>query len=119
MPLRTRVAVRLLAPLVFLLGVFGLAALRGRVVHTLAFLAIEDGPHCLLTGSKAGSDIEQVVRVDQWALPKLAHKVPVGRTLEKGMHDLRLSYDRELDTTLGEAPYEVQEGLTRVLSARP
>jgi hypothetical protein len=34
---------------------------------------------------------------------------PVGRTLEEGMHDLGLSYARELGTTLGEAPYEVPE----------
>jgi hypothetical protein len=36
--------VRLLPPLVFLLGLFGLASLRGRVLQVLAFLAVEDGP---------------------------------------------------------------------------
>jgi hypothetical protein len=34
----------LLAPLVLLLRLLGLAALRGRVVHTLALLVVEDGP---------------------------------------------------------------------------
>jgi hypothetical protein len=50
-PLRARLAARLLAllaPLVLLLGLFGLAALRGRVVHALVLLPVEDGPHRLL-----------------------------------------------------------------------
>jgi hypothetical protein len=42
----------LLAPLVLLLGLFGLAALRGRVVHTLALLPVEDGSHRLLAEAK-------------------------------------------------------------------
>jgi hypothetical protein len=49
-PLLARLAVRLLsllAPLVLLAGLLGLAALRGRVVHTFALLAVEDHPHCL------------------------------------------------------------------------
>jgi hypothetical protein len=37
---------------VLLLGVLGLAALRGRVVHALAFLPVEDRPHRLLTGGE-------------------------------------------------------------------
>jgi hypothetical protein len=43
-PLRSRLAVgllALLAPLVLLLGLLGLAALRGCVIHTLAFLAAQ------------------------------------------------------------------------------
>jgi hypothetical protein len=49
-PLLARLAARLLsllAPLVLLVGLLGLAALRGRVVHALALLAVEDRPHCL------------------------------------------------------------------------
>jgi hypothetical protein len=49
-PLLARLAARLLsllAPLVLLVGLLGLAALRGRVVHALAFLAVEDRPHRL------------------------------------------------------------------------
>jgi hypothetical protein len=56
-PLCVRVAARLLAflaLLVLLSGLLGLAALRGHVVHALALLAVENGPHCLLSGSKAG-----------------------------------------------------------------
>jgi hypothetical protein len=79
-----------LAPLMRLRGLLGLAALCGRFVHTLAFLTVEDGPHCLLVGSKAGGDIEQLVGVDRRAPPKLTHEVPKGRALEEGMHDLRL-----------------------------
>jgi hypothetical protein len=37
----------LLAPLVLLVGLLGLATLRGRVFHALAFLPVEDRPHCL------------------------------------------------------------------------
>jgi hypothetical protein len=37
----------LLAPLVLLAGLLGLAALRGHVIHALALLAVEDRPHCL------------------------------------------------------------------------
>jgi hypothetical protein len=50
-PLLTRLAARLLsllAPLALLAGLLGLAALRGRVVHALALLAVEDRPHRLL-----------------------------------------------------------------------
>jgi hypothetical protein len=49
-PLLARLTARLLpllAPLVLLVGLLGLAALRGRVIHALALLAIEDCPHCL------------------------------------------------------------------------
>jgi hypothetical protein len=59
--LRARLAARLfalLAPLVLLLGLLGLAALRGRVIHALALLAVENCPHRLLAGSKAGGDVE-------------------------------------------------------------
>jgi hypothetical protein len=51
-PLLVRLAARLfslLAPLVLLVGLLGLAALRGCIVHTLALLAVEDHPHCLYT----------------------------------------------------------------------
>jgi hypothetical protein len=50
--LLARLAARLLsllAPLVFLVEVLGLAALRGRDVCALALLAIEDRPHGLFT----------------------------------------------------------------------
>jgi hypothetical protein len=59
--LRARLAAwlfALLAPLVLLLGLLGLAALRGRVIHALALLAVENCPHRLLAGSKAGGDVE-------------------------------------------------------------
>jgi hypothetical protein len=49
-PLLARLTARLLsflAPLVLLVGLLGLAALRGRVVQALALLAVEDHPHCL------------------------------------------------------------------------
>jgi hypothetical protein len=49
-PLLARLATRLLsllAPLVLLAGLLGLAALHGHVIHALALLAIEDRPHCL------------------------------------------------------------------------
>jgi hypothetical protein len=71
-PLLACLASRLLAflaPLVLLLGLLGLAALRGCVVHTLAFLAVEDGPHRLLAGRKAGGDVEQLVGVDRGLFP--------------------------------------------------
>jgi hypothetical protein len=56
-----RLAARLLAflaPLVLLVGLLGLAALRGRVVHALALLLVEDGPHRILAGGEAGGDVE-------------------------------------------------------------
>jgi hypothetical protein len=49
-PLLVRLAARLLsllAPLVPLAELLGLAALHERVVHALALLAVEDRPHCL------------------------------------------------------------------------
>jgi hypothetical protein len=51
-PLLARLVARLLsllAPLVLLVGLLGLGALRGRVVHALAFLAVEDRPHRLFS----------------------------------------------------------------------
>jgi hypothetical protein len=60
-PRRVRLAARLLAflaPLVLLVGLLGLAALRGRVVHALALLLVEDGPHRILAGGEAGGDVE-------------------------------------------------------------
>jgi hypothetical protein len=51
-PLLARLAARLLsllAPLALLMGLLGLAALRGCVVHALALFAVEDRPHCLFT----------------------------------------------------------------------
>jgi hypothetical protein len=46
------------APLLFLLGIFGLAALRRRDIHVLALLPVEYGPHHLLSESEAGGDVE-------------------------------------------------------------
>jgi hypothetical protein len=49
-PLLARLAARLLpllAPLVLLVGLVGLVALCGRVVHAPAFLAVKDRPHGL------------------------------------------------------------------------
>jgi hypothetical protein len=111
-PRRARLAARLLAflaPLVLLLGLLRLAALHGRVVHALALLPVEDGPHRLLTRGEAGGNVEQPVRVDRRAAPELAHEVPAGRALEEGMYDLGLGHARELRAALGEAPYEVPE----------
>jgi hypothetical protein len=121
-PLRTCFPVgllALLAPLVVLLAVFGLAALCGRVVHLLALLVIDDGPHRLLAGSENSGDVEQLVGVDRQASPKFAHMVPAGCALEDGVHDLELSHARDFSTTLGKAPYEVPKRLTRLLGARP
>jgi hypothetical protein len=106
------------APLVLLLGILGLAALRRRVIHALALLSVEDGPHRLLAGGKAGGDVEQLVGVDRQAAPELVHEVPAGRTLEEGVHDLGLGDTRELRIALGEAPYEVLERLAGLLGAR-
>jgi hypothetical protein len=121
-PLRARVAAGLLAflaPLVFLLGFLGLSTLRGHVFHVFALLAVEDGPHCLLAGSKAGGDVEQIIGVNQRASPELAHKVPTGRALEESMHNLGLSHTRELSAVLGKALYEVLKRLAGLLGARP
>jgi hypothetical protein len=63
-PLLARLAARLLnllSPLVLLVGILGLAALRGRVVHAFALLAVEDRPHCFFARGKAGGDVEQLV----------------------------------------------------------
>jgi hypothetical protein len=60
-PLLARLAARLLsllAPLVLLAGVLGLAALRGRVVHALSLLAVEDCPHRLFARGKTGGNVE-------------------------------------------------------------
>jgi hypothetical protein len=111
-PLRACITVgllALLAPLVFLLGLLGLTALCGCVVHALALLAVEDGPHCLLTRSKTSGNVEQLFGVDRWAPPELAHKVSSGRSLEKGVHDFGLSHAQEFGTMLGKVPYEVPE----------
>jgi hypothetical protein len=119
-PQRAHLAARLLtffAPLVLLLGLLGLAALRGRIVHALALLPVEDGPHRLLTGGKAGGDVEQLVRVNGRAAPELSHEVSAGRALEEGVHDLGLGHARELRAALGEAPYEVPERLAGILGA--
>jgi hypothetical protein len=119
-PLLARLAARLLAflaPLVLRLWLLGLAALHGRVVHALALLPIEDGPHRLLTGGKAGGDVEQLVRVNGWTAVELAHEVSAGRALEEGVHDLRLGHARELRAVLGEVSYEVSERLAGILGA--
>jgi hypothetical protein len=99
----------LLAPLLLLRRLLGLAALYGCVIHVLDFLAIAKGPHLLLSGGEAGGDIEQLIGVDRRAPPKLAHKVPTGCALEEGVHDLRLSDTRELSASLVKASYEVLE----------
>jgi hypothetical protein len=99
---------------VLLLGLLGLAALCGRVVHALALLAVENSPRRLLSGSEAGGNIEQLVGV-RWAPPELAHEVLTGRALEEGVHDLGLSIAREVSTALGEAPYEVPERFAGLL----
>jgi hypothetical protein len=120
-PLLARLTARLLAflaPLVLLLGLLGLAALHGRVVHALALLPIEDGPHRLLAGGKAGGDVEQLVRVNGWTAPELAHEVSARRALEEGVHDLGLGHARELRAVLGEVLYEVLEQLAGLLGAR-
>jgi uncharacterized spore protein YtfJ len=62
--LLARLAARLLsllAPLVLLVGLPRLAALRGLVVRALALLAVEDHSHGLFARGKAGSDVEQLV----------------------------------------------------------
>jgi hypothetical protein len=103
-PRRARLVARLLAflaPLVLLLGALGLAALHGQVVHALALLPIEDGPHRLLARGEAGGDVERLVRVDRQAAPEFAHEVPAGRALEEGVHDLRLGHAREFRAVLG------------------
>jgi hypothetical protein len=111
-PLLARLAARLLsflAPLLLLLGLLALAALRGRIVHALALLLVEDRPHRLLARGKAGGDVEQFVRVDRRAAPELAHKVPACRAIEEGVHDLGPGHARELRAALGETSYEVPE----------
>jgi hypothetical protein len=110
--LLARLAVRLFAflpPLVLLLGVLGLASLRGRVVRALCLLSVEDRPHRLLAGGEAGDDVEQLVRVDWRAAPEFAHEVLACGTLEEGVHDFGLGHTRELRTALREASYEVPE----------
>jgi hypothetical protein len=94
---------------VLLLGLLGFAALHGCVIHALALLPIEDGPHRLRARGEVGGDVEQLVRIDRRAAPKLTHEVPVGRALKEGVHDLGLGHARELRAVLGEAPYEVPE----------
>jgi hypothetical protein len=89
--LRARVTVGLLAflaPLLFLLGLLGLAALRGCIVHSLALLLVENGSHRLLSGSEAGGNVKQLVGVNRRAPPELTHEVPAGRALEESVHDL-------------------------------
>jgi hypothetical protein len=54
----------LLAPLVLLLGLLGLATLRRCIVHALALLAVEDAPHRLLARSETSGDVEKLVGVD-------------------------------------------------------
>jgi hypothetical protein len=89
------------------------------IVHALALLSVEYGPHRLLSGSKAGGDVKKLVGVDRWTSPELAHKVPTGGALEEGMHDLRLSNARELGIALGKTSYEVPQRHTGLLSAPP
>jgi hypothetical protein len=58
----------LLAPLLLLCGLLGH---RPRACPSFRQI----WPHRLLSGSEAGSDVEQLVGVDQWTSPELAHKV--------------------------------------------
>jgi hypothetical protein len=119
-PLRARLTARLLAllaSLMLLLGLLRLAALRGRVVRALALLAIEDSPHHLLAGGKAGGNVELLVGVDRRATPKLTHEVRAGCALEEAVHDVGLGDARELRAALGEASYEVPERLAGLLGA--
>jgi hypothetical protein len=95
------------ASLVLLAKLLGLAALRERVVHALASLAVEDRPHCLFARGKAGGDVEQLVRVDRRTTPQLVHEVPACGSFEEGVHNLRLRHAWELRTALGEVPYEI------------
>jgi hypothetical protein len=63
-PLLARLAARLLsllAPLVLLAELLGLAALRGRVVRALTLLAVEDRPHRFFARGKSGGNVEQLV----------------------------------------------------------
>jgi hypothetical protein len=106
-----------LALLVLLLGFLGPAALRGRVVHALAFLPIEDGPHRLLARGEVGGDVKQLVGVDRRAAPELAHEVPAGRVFKEGVYNLGLGHTREVHATLREVPYEVPERLAGLLGA--
>jgi hypothetical protein len=120
-PLHAHLAARLVtffAPLVLLLGLLGLVAFRGCVVHALAIFPVEDGPHRLLAGGKAGGDVEQLVGVNGRTAPELVHEVSAGRALEEGVHDLGLGHARELRAALGEASYEVPERLVGLLGAR-
>jgi hypothetical protein len=48
----------LLSPLLFLRGLFGLAALYGRIVRALALLSVENGPHRFLSRSEASGNVE-------------------------------------------------------------
>jgi hypothetical protein len=51
-PLLARLAARLLsllAPLILVVGLSGLASLRGRIIRALSLLAVEDCPHGLLS----------------------------------------------------------------------
>jgi hypothetical protein len=119
--LLARLAARLLsllAPLVLLAELLGLAALSGRVVCALALLAVEDRPHCLFARGKAGGDVEQLVRVDRWTAPQLAHKVPACGAFEEGVHNLRLCHAWELRTAPGEVPYEIPKRFAGLLGAR-
>jgi hypothetical protein len=120
-PLLVRLAARLLsllAPLVLLAELLGLAALRGRVVRALALLAVEDCPQCLFARGKAGGDVEQLIGVDRRAAPELAHEVPACGALEEGVHDLRLRHVGELCTALGKASYEVPKRFAGLLGTR-
>jgi hypothetical protein len=59
--LLARLAARLfslLAPLVVEVGLFELAALRGRVLRALALLAVEDRSHDLFSRGEAGGYVE-------------------------------------------------------------
>jgi hypothetical protein len=63
----------LLGPLVLLLGLLELATLRGRVIHVLALLAIEDGP-------TASSPEAKLVAISNSSLESTSGLRPSSRT---------------------------------------
>jgi hypothetical protein len=106
-----------LAPLVLLLGLLGLAALRRRVVHALAFFPSKMAPTASSPEAKLVVMSNSSFESASGLLPKLAHEVPIGRALEESVYDLGLGHARELRAALEEALYEVLERLTGFLVA--
>ena len=121
LPLITLVLLALLlsfpAPLLLLLGVLGLAALRGRFPLALALLAVEDGTDRLFAGGKVGGDIKQLIRTRGRAPSQLAHQILACRGQMKGTNDVEVGDAGELDALLGEATNEITQGLVGLLTA--